>query len=108
MVGYPTDIYTNPNDYVHKSSGNGTKVGSSKVLKVLSGDAVNIRANSWCWTNGVSPGSPVNPLPNLLTSLIGGVSKASGGKITELVLSAGNVLDPAMGQFLGNQVYNSS
>lgn len=34
VPGYPNDTYTNPNDFIHKLNGNGTKAGSSIVLRL--------------------------------------------------------------------------
>lgn len=61
-AGYPNDTYTNPNDKVAKTNGNGNKIGPAIILKVMAGDKFNLRANSWYKTNGASPGTPVNPL----------------------------------------------
>lgn len=107
VAGYPTGSYTNPNDYVHRLSGNGVKVGSSIVLKVMSGDAVNIRANSWYRLNGASPGSPVSPITSIINSLISGVSAASACKATSGALQGG-VLDPSVTNFLNTQTVNYS
>jgi RHS repeat-associated protein len=103
VAGYPTDSYTNPNDYIQKLNGNGTKVGTSITLKVMSGDSYNIRANSWYRNNGASPGTPVSPLSSILSALAGGISAASGGKATAATLLSNNTLDPAVGNFLSNQ-----
>ncbi len=55
VAGYPTDGYTNQNDYLQKLRGDGTKVGTCITLKVMAGDSYNIRANSWYRLNGVIP-----------------------------------------------------
>ncbi len=106
VSGYPTDTYTNPNDFIHKLNGNGTKVGTSIVLKVMAGDKFNVRANSWYKLNGATPQTPVNPLNDLLTALITGVASTGKAAITELTNSG--VLTPGMQNFLNNQTYNSS
>ncbi|HET9056594.1 MAG TPA: hypothetical protein VFN30_07095 [Chitinophagaceae bacterium] len=52
-VGYPTDTYTNPNDYVAKlspSGGAGGGLGPSITLKVMAGDKFHLRVRSW-WNN---------------------------------------------------------
>jgi RHS repeat-associated protein len=96
---YPqNDNYTTPNDFIHKLSANGTKVGSSMVLKVMSGDKINIRATSWYNSNGSSPQPPVSPLSDLLTALVNGV--AGGGKASALELINTGVLTPGMQNFL--------
>ncbi len=105
VSGYPNDTYTNPNDFIHKLNGNGTKVGTSIVLKVMAGDKFNVRANSWYKLNGANPQSPINPLNDLLTALIGGV--AGTGKAAVGELTSSGVLTPGMQNFLTNQTYTS-
>ncbi len=103
VAGYPTDGYTNPNDFIQKLNGNGTKVGTSITLKVMAGDSYNIRANSWYRLNGASPATPISPISSIVANLINGVSAASGGKATIAALQGGGVLDPAVTNFLGTQ-----
>jgi hypothetical protein len=35
VSGYPSDTYTNPNDYIQKLNGNGAKIGASIVPPLL-------------------------------------------------------------------------
>ena len=53
ISGYPTDTYTNPNDYVAKVNGSGNKIGPGIVLKVMAGDKFNIRVSDWYKTGGL-------------------------------------------------------
>jgi RHS repeat-associated protein len=108
IAGYPEDGYTNPNDYVHKLNGNGTKVGTSMVLRVMSGDTVHVRANSWYRLNGVTPDQPVSPLNDLLAALAGGISKYTVGKFTQTQLLGSGVLSPSITELLGQQNYSST
>ena len=62
VTGYPSDTYTNPNDYIQRLNGNGTKIGTSKVLKVMSGDKINVKVSSWYKLNSAGPGMPVSSL----------------------------------------------
>jgi RHS repeat-associated protein len=102
VSGYPTDPYTNPNDYMHKLQGNSTKVGTSIVLKVMVGDKLNIRANSWWRANKfASPDPPQSPFTELLAALINGV--ASGGKATVPELTNTGILSLGLTQFLTTQ-----
>lgn len=101
VSGYPADNTTNPNEYVHKLSGNSTKVGSSMLLKVMAGDKVHIRANSWYKLNGATPQTPISPLSELLAALISSV--AAGGKATMTELANSNILTPGMTGFLNGQ-----
>jgi RHS repeat-associated protein len=105
VPSYPNDTYTTPNDYIHKLNGNGTKLGTSIVLKVMAGDTYHIRANSWYKKNGVTPGTPVNPISDLLTALITGV--AGAGKSTVLELTNSGVFTPGMNSFLSSQTPGS-
>ncbi len=90
--GYPTDTTTNPNNYVAEVDGaaGGHKVGPGILLKVMAGDQFSIRASSWYRLNGVTPAPPVNPLPDLLTTLISGISGLPGGEHPTLALLNAN------------------
>jgi RHS repeat-associated protein len=104
-IGYPTDTYTDPNNKVAKVRGDGNKIGPSIVLKVMAGDTFNIRASSWYKTYGSSPGTSVNPLPDLLsalTSSVGGVTQMHGG-VTALQLQSSGIFTPGATQFLNSQ-----
>lgn len=107
VSGYPTDTYTNPNDYIQKLNGNGPRVGMGIVLKVMAGDKFNLRVNSW-WNSGSQPGTPVSPLNNLLTALNNSIPGVSGGHYTSTDLSSNNALNPGVANFLNSQTYNSS
>lgn len=79
-AGYPTDTTTNPNNYVaHLGGFTGPKIGPGITLKVMAGDQFSIKVNSWYRLNGAQPGTPVNPLPDLLTALISGMAGLPGG-----------------------------
>jgi len=58
VVGYPTDNTTSPNDSVARVNGNGPKTGPSILLKVMSGDVVDVATKSFYKSGGA-----VNP-PN--------------------------------------------
>ena len=74
--GYPTDTTTNPNNYVAKVSGSssGPVIGPGIVLKVMTSDEFSIRVSSWYQLNGTTPGTPVNPLTDILAHLIAGMA----------------------------------
>src|SRR6185503_7014290 len=79
-AGYPTDTTTNPNDKVaHLGGATGPKIGPGITLKVMAGDEFSIRVSSWYKLNGATPGTPANPLTDLLASLISGVGNLPGG-----------------------------
>jgi RHS repeat-associated protein len=80
-AGYPSDTTTNPNQNVARLNGGtaGPKIGPGITLKVMSGDQFSIRASSWYRLNGTSPGTPANPLSDLLAALISGIGSLPGG-----------------------------
>ena len=108
VAGYPEDTYTSPNNYIHKLNGNGTKVGTSMVLNVMSGDTVHVHAKSWYRLNGVTPAQPVNPLNDLLAALAGGIGRYTVGKFTYSDLMNAGVLSPGMQGMLDQQGYSST
>ncbi len=108
VPGYPTDTYTSPNDFIHRLNGNGTKVGSSIVLKVMSGDRFTIHAKSWYRLNGVSPGNPVDPISELIASLAGGVTRSVSGKYVSADLIGSGILSPGVTSMLNSQVYTTT
>jgi RHS repeat-associated protein len=79
--GYPTDTTTNPNNYVSKLNGSGNKIGPSVVLKVMTGDKLNIAVKSFYRGQGAAE-PPANILANVLTSLatgiVGSIGEAKG------------------------------
>src|SRR6201985_886360 len=103
--GYPTDTTTQPNNYVAGLDGtSGHTIGPGLVLKVMAGDEFSIRVSSWYQLNSAAPGPPVSPLPDLLASLISGVSGLpGGGHPTASMLQANpTLLSDNISQFLGD------
>ena len=108
VTGYPTDTYTNPNDYVHKLKGDATKIGSSILLKVMAGDKINLHASSW-WTNNQVPADPAkvaSPITDIINALISSVPPASGGKIASGQLNT-TILNPSVTDLLNNRNANN-
>jgi hypothetical protein len=84
--GYPDDLsYTNPNDSVVKLNGNGPTAGPAIILKVMSGDIVDVGTQYYYNTGSYTPGalSPQNLL-NSLASGLATLSSAAGEGITTL------------------------
>ena len=77
VAGYPTDNTTSPNDSLAKVNGSGQKVGPSIILKVMSGDVVDIAAKSYWTTNGNPPTNP--SITDVLNSLANGIVTLTGG-----------------------------
>ncbi|MEN9598577.1 MAG: hypothetical protein RL596_888 [Bacteroidota bacterium] len=101
VAGYPTDNYTNPNDIIQKLNGNTQPVGTSIVLKVMAGDKVNIRANSWYRLNGATPGTPVSPINDIVAALTGGLTNNFSKAM--LYPLPGGWIPPGMADFLTRQ-----
>ncbi|HEX7903808.1 MAG TPA: DUF6443 domain-containing protein [Chitinophagaceae bacterium] len=102
VSGYPTNTYTNPNDYIQKLSGNEVKVGTGTVLKVMAGDKVNIRVNSW-WKSNDTPDTPVSPLNDLLSALSGNIGSLGGSHPTSTEITSSGVLSGNATSFLNSQ-----
>lgn len=105
VAGYPNDTYTNPNYFIQKLNGNGVKIGASMLLKVMAGDKITVRANSW-FSNAATPGTPVNPVTDIVSALINSVPGASADKIIQSQIS-GTVLNPNVNSFLNNRNANN-
>jgi RHS repeat-associated protein len=102
--GYPVDGTTNPNDSLSRLNGSGNKVGPALVLKVMSGDTVDIAVKSFYRGTG-SGGSSTNFVNDLLGSLAAGVVGAVGeSKGTLAALNGGtSPLLGALNNFRDNQ-----
>ncbi|MEJ7740170.1 MAG: DUF6443 domain-containing protein [Chitinophagaceae bacterium] len=103
VPGYPNDGYTDPNDFVHRLNGNQTKVGSSMILKVMSGDKINMRVTSWYRQNNVHPDKPENLLHDLILAIADGLSSVAIDKATSIQLQQSGVLTPGITDFLNNK-----
>lgn len=75
--GYPADNTTTPNDSVARLNGNGRKIGPVLLLKVMSGDKVDIAVKSF-YRGGGAAGATSDPLADILIALAGGIAGTSG------------------------------
>ena len=100
--GYPTDTYTNPNAYTQKLRGTGVKIGTSMLLKVMAGDKLTVRVNSWYNLNGTTPTGITSPVTDLINALISAIPGESGNKILQNQLNT-TVLNPSVTGFLNNR-----
>ena len=101
-AGYPTDTTTKPNNYVaqlYSPDGNPV-IGPGIVLKVMAGDRFSIRTSSWYQLNGSNPGTVVNPLTDIVSSMIAGVAHIPGESSTAANLSGSPALSPNVLNFL--------
>jgi hypothetical protein len=104
-AGYPTDTTTNPNNYVAELQGAGSQpvIGPGITLKVMSGDQFSVRVTSWYQLNGATPGTPVNPLTDVLSALINGLSSIPGEHVSAAALQANSTpLSSNVLQFLSD------
>ena len=103
VTGYPNDPYTNPNDFMQKLNGSGVKVGAGILLKVMAGDNFNVRVTSW-WSSGNTPGTPVNPLNDIISVLAGSVGGLPGtAHPTTTEINNSGVLIPNITNFINSE-----
>jgi RHS repeat-associated protein len=106
VSGYPADATTSPNDSLMKLNGSGQKIGAAIVLKVMSGDVIDLAVKSYYTTNSATTTS--TSFTNVLNSFANGiVAAASGakGSFSDLTLQAStNPLFNALTTF--NNAYN--
>lgn len=105
---YPADSYTSPNDYAARVRGDGNKIGPAMVLKVMAGDIIRVRVNSWYKTNGVSPNLPNDATNDISSALSSGIAPKSGGKVTAGDLQSNNIFPAIINWYLTQQKLNSS
>ncbi|HTE28069.1 RHS repeat-associated core domain-containing protein [Flavitalea sp.] len=102
--GYPTDTTTNPNNYLSKLNGSGNKIGPSVVLKVMTGDKLNIAVKSFYRGQGAAQ-PPANIIANVLTSLATGIVGSIGetkGTLAALSNPSGSPLAGPLTTFTQN------
>ena len=86
VAGYSTDNTTNPNDSLARVNGNGPKTGPSILLRVMSGDVIDVATKSF-YKSGGTVNSPNSILNDVLNSLAGGIvtaTSASHGVVSDL------------------------
>ena len=110
--GYPADLtVTNPNDTVFKVNGNagGHKTGPSLLLKVMSGDKLDLSVQ-YFYNTGTTT-TPNSSITDVLASLASGVvNMASGGKgtITDLNNTSTSPIYAALNSFLPSNDPNTT
>lgn len=101
VTGYPTDNTTTPNDSIMRLNGSGQKLGAAIVLKVMSGDVVDIAVKSF-YKSGGTANTPNSSVSDVLASFANGiVNVASGGKgsLTDLNNTTTSPLFSAINSF---------
>lgn len=108
--GYPLDNTTTPNDSLARVNGSGRKVGPALVLKVMSGDSVNLAVKYFYRGSGVA-GSHSDPLADILSVLAGGITGAVGeakGAFSQLNNTSTSPLLGAINSLRGTQDTSSA
>jgi RHS repeat-associated protein len=77
VSGYPTDNTTSPNDSLMKLNGSGQKIGAAIVLRVMSGDVIDVAVKAY-YTSQSGSGTS-SSLTDVLSSFANGVVSAAGG-----------------------------
>jgi len=101
VSGYPTDGTTSPNDSLARTNGSNNKVGPAIILKVMSGDKVDILIKSFYKTGGTA-NEGGNPLTDILSSLATGIIGVAGenkGTLAALNNGTTSPLLAALGSF---------
>ncbi len=75
--GYPADAITTPNDSLARLNGSGQKVGPAMLLRVMSGDQIDIAVKSFYRAQG-SAGSPINAVNDILSAMANGIVSVAG------------------------------
>ena len=77
VASYPADATTNPNDTIMRLNGSGQKIGAAIVLKVMSGDVVDVAVKAYYNT---TTGTGTTPSVNdVLSSFANGMVAVAGG-----------------------------
>jgi RHS repeat-associated protein len=100
VAGYPTDNTTTPNDSLMKLNGSGQKLGAAIILKVMSGDIIDVAVKAYYTTQtGTGTTPSVNDVLNSFANGI--VTAASGGKgsLTDLNNTTTSPLFSAINSF---------
>jgi RHS repeat-associated protein len=111
ISGYPVDTtVTNPNDSVSRVNGNGNKVGPGIILKVMSGDKVDIAVQSY-YNNITDTAGPRPSVNDVLASLAPGIVSMTGGAhggLTDLNNTTTSPVYAAINSFQGANNPNQS
>jgi len=102
VSGYPVDTtVTNPNDSVARVNGNGNKVGPGIVLKVMSGDKIDIAIKSYYnnITDTAGPNPSVNDVLASLATGIVSITAGAHGSLTDLNNTTSSPVYAALNSF---------
>ncbi|AXY78511.1 hypothetical protein D3H65_04250 [Paraflavitalea soli] len=103
--GYPLDTTTIPNDYVSRVSGSDNRVGPGIVLKVMSGDKVDMVVKSF-YRGGTGAGNS-SPVTDILASLAAGIVGIAGESKGTLAALSNGASSPLLGALTGFRSANN-
>jgi hypothetical protein len=93
--GYPTDNTTTPNDSLAKVNGSANRIGPSLLLKVMSGDKIDLAVKSFYRSNGTTANnSAVN---DVLMALADGIFTIAGNAKGTLAQLENTTTSPLLG-----------
>jgi RHS repeat-associated protein len=110
VAGYPTDNTTVPNDSLARVNGSGQKTGPSILLKVMSGDVIDLAVKSF-YKSGGTVQSPNSIFSDVLSSLASGIvtaTSASHGVVTDLTNPVSSPIYSALNNFLPSNDPNTT
>ena len=102
-TGYPV---ISGNAKVAQVNGSGQKIGPAIVLKVMATDTFHLTATSW-WKSTNTPGTPANPLNDLVSLLNAQVGSVPGGHADPTALGTSGAFTSSATDFLNSQSFNS-
>jgi RHS repeat-associated protein len=107
--GYPVDTsVTNPNNYVSRLNGSGNMIGPSIVLKVMSGDQIDLATKVFYRSQGPR-GASGNSLGDIIAAMANGIISVSGTtKGTFSDLTNTSPIHDAVNIFLAARDYNDT
>ncbi len=101
VSGYPVDGTTNPNDSLMRLNGSGQKVGAAIVLKVMSGDVIDVAVKAFYKDQTyTAPNNSVNDILNALASGAFGLTGGSKGTLDQLNNTSTSPLLGALNSFI--------
>lgn len=100
---YPNDTYTDPNLKAAKLEGDINRIEPAIILRVMAGDKINLRVNSWYDHNGTPLNIDIGPVRDeIVNASINGIPAKSGGKLGTGILTSG-ILNPGIMAFLNDR-----
>ncbi|HWR33164.1 MAG TPA: RHS repeat-associated core domain-containing protein, partial [Chitinophagaceae bacterium] len=108
---YPSNIPPG-NTKVARLNGTGNdanpRIGPAILLKVMAGDKFNLIVNSWWDAGRTTPGTPTNPLNDLLTMIGSSAGTYTNGHPSSADIQNSTELSNSVTSFLNSQSYNTS